>query len=70
MASIKYGTPEYYKVQFLDFMADAQADMPEYGEAIIKGFLLALDDWMQYHTTQAAHYGSLQERVRSALGVS
>lgn len=67
---MKYGTPEFYKVQFLDFMADAQADMPEYGEAIIKGFLLALDDWMQYHTTQAAHYGSLQERVRSALGVS
>ena len=70
MASIKYGTPEFYKVQFMDFMADAQADMPEYGEAIIKGFLLAIDDWMQYHTTQAAHYGSLQERVRSALGVS
>jgi len=70
MAPMKYGTPEFYKVQFLDFMADAQADMPEYGEAIIKGFLLALDDWMQYHTTQAAHYGSLQERVRSALGVS
>ena len=67
---MKYGTPEFYKVQFLDFMADAQADMPEYGEAIIKGFLLALDDWMQYHTTHAAHYGSLQERVRSALGVS
>ncbi len=51
-------------------MADAQADMPEYGEAIIKGFLLALDDWAQYHTKQATHYGDLQERVRSALGVS
>jgi hypothetical protein len=70
MASMKYGTPEHYKEQFMDFVADAQADQPEYGEAIIKGFLLALEDWMQYHTQQATHYGNLQERVRSALGVS
>ena len=70
MAHMTYGTPEFYKEQFMDFVADAQADSPEYGEALIQGFLLALDDWMQYHTTQAAHYGNLQERVRSALGVS
>jgi len=70
MAPMTYGTPEFYKEQFMDFVGDAQADHPEYGEALIQGFLLALDDWMQYHTTQAAHYGSLQERVRSTLGVS
>ena len=70
MALMTYGTPEFYKERFMDFVADAQSDNPECGEALIKGFLLALDDWMQYHTSQAEHYGNLQERVRSALGVS
>ena len=69
MAHLKYGTPEFYKEQFMDFVGDAQADSPEYGEALIQGFLLALDDWMQYHTSQAEHYGNLQERVRSALSL-
>ena len=40
MAPMTYGTPEFYKEQFMDFVGDAQADHPEHGEALIQGFLL------------------------------
>ena len=62
-----YGTPEYYKEQFMDFMADAQADEPAYGNALVEGFLLAVDDWKQYHQEQVFEYERIGERVRTAL---
>ena len=61
-----YGTPEYYKEQFMDFMADAQADEPAYGNALVEGFLLAVDDWKQYHQEQVSEYERIGERVRTA----
>ena len=61
-----YGTPEYYKEQFMDFMADAQADQPEYGDALVEGFLLAVADWKQFHQEQAFEYERIGERVRTA----
>ena len=64
-----YGTAEYYKEQFMDFIADAQADTPEYGDNLIKGFLLALEDWLNYHQDQVYEYERLRERVRQALTV-
>jgi len=67
MANLKYGTAEYYKEQFMDFMADAQADTPEYGNNLIQGFILALDDWLNYHQEQVYEYERLRERVRQAL---
>ena len=62
-----YGTPEYYKEQFMDFMADAQADQPEYGDALVEGFLLAVADWKQFHQEQALEYERIGERVRTAF---
>ena len=62
-----YGTPEYYKEQFMDFMADAQADQPEYGDALVEGFLLAVADWKQFHHDQALEYERIGERVRTAF---
>jgi len=64
-----YGTPEYYKEQFMDFLADADNSNPAYGDAIVQGFLLAIDDWAQYHADQVDEYNRLTERVRKALTV-
>lgn len=69
MANLTYGTAEYYKEQFMDFIADAQADEPEYGDNLIKGFLLALEDWCEYHKGQVNEYERLQQRVRQALAL-
>ena len=67
--SIPYGTPEYYKEQFMDFVADVQADTPSSGNALVEGFLLALADWQQYHKDQVNEYDRISERVRKALTV-
>ena len=42
MANLTYGTPEFYKEQFSDFLADVEADDPTTGENILKGFYLAM----------------------------
>ena len=62
-----YGTPEYYSEQFADFLGDAQAEQPEYGNALVEGFLLAVADWKQYHQDQVIEYERIGERVRQAL---
>jgi hypothetical protein len=62
----QYGTPEYYKEQFMDFMADAQADEPRYGDALVEGFILALQDWRDYHAQQVNEYNRIEQRVRQA----
>lgn len=69
MANLTYGTAEYYKEQFMDFIGDAQADQPENGDNLIKGFLLALEDWCDYHKAQVNEYERLQQRVRQALAM-
>ena len=69
MADVKYGTPEFYKEQFLDFIADAQADEPHYGDALVEGFILALRDWKEYHCKQVVEYDRIEQRVRQALAV-
>lgn len=65
----EYGTPEWYKEQFMDFVADAQEDNPKYGDALVEGFLLALADWKEYHQKQVNEYERIGERVRQALPV-
>jgi hypothetical protein len=67
--SFKYGTAEYYKEQFMDFVADAQSDDPKYGDALVEGFLLALEDWKQYHAAQVNEYSRIEQRVREASTV-
>ena len=64
-----YGTPEFYKEQFMDFMADAQADEPRYGDALVEGFILALQDWRDYHAQQVNEYNRIEQRVRQASAV-
>lgn len=69
MSEFKYGTPEYYADKFSDFLADPQANQPEYGDAIIKGFLLCLKEWRDYHKAQVDEYTRIEQRVREASAV-
>jgi hypothetical protein len=67
--TVKYGTVGYYAEQFADFLADVQADTPEYGDALVEGFLLALADWRNYHANQVNEYNRIEQRVRTSLPV-
>ena len=69
MANLTYGTPEYYAEQFSDFLADAQASEPHYGDALVEGFLLAIKSWRDYHAQQVDEYNRIEQRVRKALAV-
>jgi hypothetical protein len=69
MANLTYGTPEFYKEQFMDFLADAQNEEPHYGDAIVEGFILAIQDWRDYHAKQVDEYNRIEQRVRQALTV-
>lgn len=69
MANLTYGTAEYYREQFSDFLADAQADEPKYGDALVEGFLLAVQDWRDYHKAQVDEYTRIEQRVREASAV-
>ena len=65
-----YGTAEYYSEMFSDFLADVDVESaPNAKENIYKGFLLAIDSWLNYHKTQADAYGEFRERVRKTLGM-
>ena len=48
----QYGTIEFYAEQFADLIADVQHNSPEFSDNLVSGFLLALDDWRQYHVKQ------------------
>ena len=69
MANLTYGTPEFYREQFSDFLADVQSDDPQISENILKGFYLAIEDWFEYHDKQAREYAALRKRVRQTLGM-
>jgi hypothetical protein len=70
MANLTYGTAEYYQEQFADFLADADASNPQYGNALVEGFLLALNDWKEYHQNQVTEYDRIAQRVRKAPSLS
>ena len=59
-----YGTVEYYKTYFLDILADAanhddiDKNLPQM-QRILEGFKLAVEEWLQYHTTAATTYQRL-----------
>ena len=59
----QYGTKEFYAEQFADLIADVQHDSPEFSDNLVSGFLLALDDWRQYHVKQILEL----DRVESKL---
>jgi len=69
MANLTYGTPEFYKEQFSDLLADVEAGDTTITENILKGFYLAIEDWFEYHDKQAREYAAIRKRVRSALGM-
>ena len=69
MANLKYGTPESYAEYFADFLADVDGEDPATVDNIIKGFLMSVEDWFNYHEQQANAYAQLRERVREALAM-
>lgn len=64
-----YNTVANYKDHFADILADVTAEDPTYADNIVRGFLEALNDWLDYHQQQADAYTQLRERVRQALTV-
>ena len=60
------GTTEFYAEQFGDILADAGFDDPSYGDAIVEGFLVALDDWRGHHQNQIKEYDRIEQRIRQA----
>lgn len=70
MVNLKtYGTVEFYTEQFSDILADADGKDSRYGDNMIKGFLLALDDWLNYHKEQVDEYERIKQRVCQALAM-
>ena len=69
MQSTMYGTHEYYADLFGDILADVDSAQPAYADAIVEGFIKAVDDWFNYHDEQARTYAELRKRVREALTV-
>ncbi len=67
--SHEYGTPEYYSLMFSDILADIEQEVaPEAANNIYKGFLLAMDSWIDYHNTQLVAHLEFKARVTTALG--
>ena len=64
-----YNSPENYADLFADILADIDAEDPSYGDNIVKGFLIAIEDWLAYHQKQTDEYAQLRERVREALAM-
>ena len=65
----EYGTPKYYAHMFADFIADVQSDSPEFGDNLIKGFLLAIDDWRQYHANQVIELDRVEHNLNEKIGL-
>ena len=59
----QYGTKEFYAEQFADLIADVQHDSPEFSDNLVSGFLLALDDWRQYHVKQILELDRVQFKL-------
>lgn len=60
---LTYGTTEFYAAQFADFIADIDHDSPELSDNLVSGFLLALDNWRQYHVKQILELDRVQQKM-------
>jgi hypothetical protein len=69
MRPTMYGTAEYYADLFSDILADVDSEQPVYADAIVEGFIKAVDYWFNYHDEQARTYAELRKRVREALAM-
>jgi len=67
--SHEYGTPEYYSVLFQDILSDIEGEIsPDAPKNIYKGFLLAIDGWIDYHNTQLNEYQGFKAKIVETLG--
>jgi len=63
----EYGTVEYYSEMFSDVLADVDAKYSKQSvENIHKGYLMAIDSWLEYHTDQVNAYTEIRERICKA----
>ena len=69
MANLEYGSVEFYAEHFGDMLADVDGEDPTTTDNIIKGFLMSVEDWFNYHEQQANAYAQLRQRVREALAM-
>ena len=60
---IEYGTTEFYAEQFADLIADIQHDSPEFSDNLVSGFLLAINDWRQYHVKQILELDRVESKA-------
>ena len=60
---VEYGTVNFYAQQFADIIADIQHDNPDFGDNLIAGFKLAIDDWRKYHVNQILELDRLDEKL-------
>ena len=59
-----YGSPEYFEYNFSDYLADVEN--PESIDAILQGFELAINNWLEYHESQARNYRDLMRKFQSS----
>ena len=68
MTNSEYGTAEYYRDHFSDILSDVgQYDSPDDNRpnvvAIIRGFQLAIESWLQYHESAVTSYKELRDGI-------
>ena len=52
----EYGTREYYKAAFADYLADITTDDPSITYSIVRGFFDALQDWRDFHIQTGSEF--------------
>jgi len=70
MTEHKYATPEYYATHFSDILSDVgDGNSPDANRpnvvAIIRGFQLAIESWLQYHESAVTSYKELRDGIIS-----
>lgn len=63
----KYGTVGYYADYFGDCLADVDGETPSTVDNILKGFYMALDDWLSWHSEQVSAYSEMRQKLKAAL---
>ena len=52
----EYGTREFYKEAFSDYLADINSEDPSITYSIVRGFFDALQDWRDYHVSTCSEF--------------
>jgi len=68
MINHPYGTKEYYASHFSDILSDVgDGNSPDANRpnvvAIIRGFQLAIESWLQYHESAVTSYKELRDGI-------